>query len=646
MKRSKTPRALDVVAQALAAKHKETIRKKFSYYVPSVWTSESKTAKAVKVNPYEFYLNAIRKARKAKARPLPKGSGGEWSKDAIIYNMFVRTTAAFDHDQNGRLDLPVNSQGFRDTGTFLKAIAMLPYIKRLGATAVHLLPITSIGHDGNKGDLGSPYAIRNPYELDESLSEPSLGLDAKTEFKAFVEAAHAIGLRVVVEFVFRTAAKDGDWVKEHPEWFYWIKDSILTRDSAHTDESRYGSPLFTKDELGRIHHDVNSGRFDYLVPPHPEFRAFFTQPPRPENVAREGMRYIGVLDDGTRVRIPGAFADWPPDDNQPPWNDVTYLRMYTNPDFNYIAYNTIRMYDSRLTQPQFINRPLWDRIIGIVPYYQREFHIDGVMIDMGHALPKELKAEMVRTARGIDPDFAFWDENFAIEWRGREEGYNAVMGYLWHIQHELNYMKEFTGRLSHETLPLPFFATSENHNTPRAAARKGGLTYSRWTLVTNAFLPAVLFLHSGFELGEQFPINTGLDFTAEDQRRMPSGKLPLFSAGGYNWLSKERFSRFIGEIVALRERYHGLITDGRRETFGILNVNNWNFLAYARVPVDSGKRLAIVTNANMTGTEQGSVQLDTSRKQVADLLSGRRLLVREGLVQVSLKPGQCLVFEY
>ena len=77
--------------------------------------------------------------------------------------MFVRTTAAFDHNGNGKLDLPLNERGFRETGTFLKAIAMLPYIKRLGATVIHLLPITSIGQDGNKGTLGSPYAIRNPY---------------------------------------------------------------------------------------------------------------------------------------------------------------------------------------------------------------------------------------------------------------------------------------------------------------------------------------------------------------------------------------------------------------------------------------------------------------------------------------------------
>ena len=178
------------------------------------------------MHPYAYYLGIVKKIKAAKAPKRPAPSGGEWTHDAVIYNIFVRTTTAFDHNGNGALDLPLNSEGFRETGTFLKAMAMLPYIKRLGANTVHLLPITSIGHDGNKGTLGSPYAIRNPYELDENLSEPSLGLDVKTEFQAFVEAAHRLGLRVVVEFVFRTAAKDGDWVKEHPEWMYWIKETV------------------------------------------------------------------------------------------------------------------------------------------------------------------------------------------------------------------------------------------------------------------------------------------------------------------------------------------------------------------------------------------------------------------------------------
>ena len=220
---------------------KDTRLRKYTYTVPSLWGSGRGNPRAVKVQPYAYYLGIIKKIKNVRAaKPVPT-EGGEWTKDAVIYNLFVRTTAAFDHNGNGKLDLPTNSEGLRETGTFLKAMAMLPYIKRLGANTVHLLPITSIGHDGNKGTLGSPYAIRNPYELDENLSEPSLGLDVKTEFRAFVEAAHRLGLRVVVEFVFRTAAKDADWVKEHPEWMYWIKDAVPPRQPGQMDEGTYGS---------------------------------------------------------------------------------------------------------------------------------------------------------------------------------------------------------------------------------------------------------------------------------------------------------------------------------------------------------------------------------------------------------------------
>ena len=99
----------------------------------------------------------------------------------------------------------------------------------MGVNTIHLLPITSVGSDGNKGTLGSPYAIKNPYEIDPNLAEPNLGVGADNEFAAFVEAAHHLGMRVVVEFVFRTSAKDGDWVAEHPEWYYWIKAKIEDR---------------------------------------------------------------------------------------------------------------------------------------------------------------------------------------------------------------------------------------------------------------------------------------------------------------------------------------------------------------------------------------------------------------------------------
>jgi starch synthase (maltosyl-transferring) len=646
MKSPTGPQALDLLAETLKKKCAETRRSNFNYRVPSLWSSKGGAPHAVRVQPYEYFLDVVRHSLQGEPPRRGKPTGGEWTTNAVIYNMFVRTTTAFDHNDNGVLDIPINSDGMRETGTFLKAMAMLPYIKRLGANTVHLLPITSIGHDGNKGTLGSPYAIRNPYEVDENLSEPQLGLDAKTEFKAFVEAAHRLGLRVVVEFVFRTAAKDGDWVKEHPEWFYWISDQVDVRHPQEVDEAKYGSPVFSRGELERIHADVREGRFGNLIPPHKVYRDFFTEPPRSENVTKEHGRYVGRLEDGRRVKIPGAFADWPPDDNQPPWGDVTYLRMYTHPEFNYIGYNTIRMYDTRLTQQEFINRPLWDRIVGIIPYYQQEFHIDGVMIDMGHALPMQLKSEMVSTARKNDPDFAFWDENFAITGQSRAEGYNAVFGYLWTDEHHEDRMRRFFQTLATEGFPIPYFATPENHNTPRAAARPGKIPYAKWAMVINAFLPGVPFLHSGFELGEEFPINTGLDFTHEDLARLPSEKLPLFSEYSYDWQNKSEFTEFVSNVLRARETFADLVTDPTPKTFKVLEISNHNVLGFARLSGTTRRRLAVVGSVNYTSPETATLRLETEKKELVDVVSGENIPVKDGAVHLHCGPGQCFVFEF
>ena len=128
MKHYSSGSALDTVEQALKLGQKAYKRKKYSYFIPSLWVSDKGPPKRVKVDTFSFYLDTLKKARKGTPlrRNKAKATGGEWSKDAVIYNMFVRTTAAFDHNGNGKLDLPLSPEGFRETGTFLKSIAMLP----------------------------------------------------------------------------------------------------------------------------------------------------------------------------------------------------------------------------------------------------------------------------------------------------------------------------------------------------------------------------------------------------------------------------------------------------------------------------------------------------------------------------------------
>jgi starch synthase (maltosyl-transferring) len=635
---------LRLIQKQLQLRGKKHTSKK--YAVPALWMGMKfkKTPKnIVDVDPHDYFTKAIDNIIRQKPQTFESGSGGSWSRDAVIYNMFIRSSCAFDHNQNGRLDLPANEDGWKETGTFLKAIALLPFIKSLGANTIHLLPITSIGHDGNKGTLGSPYAIKNPYNLDANLGEPNLGLSVEDQCKAFVEDAHHLGMRVVIEFVFRTSAKDGDWMQEHPEWFYWIDAGVQDREPGEHDEAKYGNPHFTEEELRKIHGDVNNQNYDDLLPPHEIYRRMFTAPPAHESIIKANDRWIGRLSDDRRVRIPGAFADWPPNDSQPPWGDVTYLKMYDHPDFNYIAYNTIRMYDRRLARSENINKALWERIAEIIPHYQRTYGIDGVMIDMGHALPMELKHEMVRRARAIDPDFAFWDENFSVNDQSVKEGYNAVIGYQWSDQHHPEKFKNLLRRFAGEGFPLPFFATPESHNTPRATARPGGVRYSKYAWTLSNFLPAIPFIHSGFEVGETFPINTGLDFSKEDLQRYPSEQLPLFSEHAYSWTNKYQFTDWIKLVSSLRQRYHALIVDNSLESFVYLDSDEGDILAFVRTSKRQRPALLIIANANMQESRGFTLTYHTKKRSLIDLLTKKKFAVRNSVIRGKLIAGQVAV---
>lgn len=623
-----------------------------TYVVPGLWIEPADpSGSPVAVNPYRFYRDRIAEIEATPAQSLVVGEpGGDWSRNAVIYNLFVRTTTAFDHDGDGCLNLSPPPDGFRETGTFLKSIALLPYLRHLGVNTVYLLPITTVGQDGNKGTLGSPYAIKNPYRLDEKLAEPALGLTAGEEFKAFVEAAHHLGMRVVLEFVFRTSAKDGDWIAEHPEWFYWIRADVPDRQPGSDDETRYGTPIFASDELAEITARVEAGRRDGLIPPHETYQAMFTPPPDRENIRLVDGRYVGTLADGTRLRIPGAFADWPPDDPQPPWGDVTYLRLFDHPDFNYMAYNSIRMYDERLMHPRHVIWPLWTRIIRIIPHYQREYGIDGVMIDMGHALPPPLKREIVLVARLRNPDFAFWDENFFVEQHTRDEGYNAVLGSYWLMSHRADELAHLLDILATEGVPLPFFAAPETHNCPRAAARHGGAAHAAFAWAVGCLLPAIPFIHSGLDLAETLPVNTGLDFEPEELARYPSHTLPLFSEYAYGWLRAENLVDWIRRTLTIRARYRDLITDPSPDTLTLLMDGNERedrepspIVAFVRRREGDGRRLAFVGNGHPEDRQEVSLHLPTDRATVTDLLTGRSFRLDEGALSVALDPGECLI---
>ncbi len=639
-------RALNLVKQRLTDGVERGRGRASHYSVPGLWSGADRAPERQLVNPYRFYLERIRWIEERPQEDPVRGEPhGEWTRRAAVYNTLIRAATGWDHDEDGDVDLNPVGDGWMETGTFLKTIATLPLVKQMGFNTLHLLPVTAIGEDGHKGTLGSVYAIQNPYRLDPRLAEPALGLKPEDEFAALIEAAHHLGLRVVLEFVFRTASRDADWVAEHPEWFYWIRADIPDRKPGEEQGRAYGAPVFSGEQLRRIEQQVEAGNFDELIPPDKGYRDMFTPPPDPDRIERINNRWIGTLEDGTRVRIPGAFADWPPDDPQPPWTDVTYLRLYDHSEFNYIAYNTVRMYDARLAQLENRAEGLWDRIVGILPHYQRHFGIDGVMIDMGHALPMLLKRRIVEAAREIDAEFAFWDENFRITRQSREEGYNAVIGnYWWLAYRPERLIADMLRRCAGSGYPIPFFSAPESHNTPRAAARPGGTPYARLLWVLGCLLPAIPFCHAGFELAETWPVNTGLDFQPEELPRYPAEDLPLFSEAAYEWENEHNLVGWIRRVLNIRSGHGHAITDPDPATFDLVASDSSNVWAVIRRR--GGRAVAVLFNLSWDNPQTFRIRLPTQDARLADLLSERTFALREGTLAGSLEPAESVILSW
>lgn len=100
-----------------------------------------------------------------------------------------------------------------DGGTFAAVERDLPRLKALGVDAVWLLPIHPIGSEKRKGTLGSPYAIK-----DYRAINPEFG--TMDDFTHLCDAAHALGLKVLIDVVYHHTSPDSVLVKAHPEYFY------------------------------------------------------------------------------------------------------------------------------------------------------------------------------------------------------------------------------------------------------------------------------------------------------------------------------------------------------------------------------------------------------------------------------------------
>ncbi|MFT3874097.1 MAG: glycoside hydrolase family 13 protein [Nocardioides sp.] len=118
-------------------------------------------------------------------RAAPAQAGAVWWRDAVFYQIYVRSFADADGDGLGDL------RGI---------VSRLPHVRELGADAVWLTPFyVSPQHDAG-------YDVADPCSVD-----PRFGTLA--DFDALVDAAHGLGLRVVVDIVPNHTSWAHDWFR-------------------------------------------------------------------------------------------------------------------------------------------------------------------------------------------------------------------------------------------------------------------------------------------------------------------------------------------------------------------------------------------------------------------------------------------------
>lgn len=106
----------------------------------------------------------------------------------------------------------VNVRQFSPEGTFNAFAKDLPRLKDLGIDILWLMPIHPISEKNRKGELGSYYSIANYTEVN-----PEFGTEA--DFRALIEQAHALGMKVVIDWVANHTGWDNPWITEHPDWY-------------------------------------------------------------------------------------------------------------------------------------------------------------------------------------------------------------------------------------------------------------------------------------------------------------------------------------------------------------------------------------------------------------------------------------------
>ncbi len=151
----------------------------------------------------------------------------------------------------------VNIRQYTKEGTLNAFAKHLPRLQKMGVKTIWFMPLQPISKEGRKGTLGSYYSVASYTQVN-----PEFG--TLNDFNKIVTKAHALGIKVLIDWVPNHSGADHPWLKTHLD--FYERDStgkaIYTADWSDTRELNYDNPVMEDSMINAMKYWVKNTAID------------------------------------------------------------------------------------------------------------------------------------------------------------------------------------------------------------------------------------------------------------------------------------------------------------------------------------------------------------------------------------------------
>lgn len=151
----------------------------------------------------------------------------------------------------------VNIRQYTKEGTFKAFAKHLPRLQKMGVQTLWFMPLQPISKVDRKGSLGSYYSVASYTEVNKEFG-------TLADFNKIVDQAHALGMKVLIDYVPNHSGADHPWLTTHPDFHERDANgkAIYTADWSDTRELNYGNLVMQDSMINTMKYWLKATKID------------------------------------------------------------------------------------------------------------------------------------------------------------------------------------------------------------------------------------------------------------------------------------------------------------------------------------------------------------------------------------------------